>query len=99
MILLLGLSWTMSLVEGLACDSSEPQGLMHVQGESSHPSDSDEHHAESCHFGHCTHIHARFASSIMVEPDSHAGLHVTPYSFFLPRAPLFFLMRPPLAIV
>jgi hypothetical protein len=95
-ILILGLSWMTSLAEGFVCDEADHETSTQIHDVSSPKTDPHACHVGSCHFGHCTHVQARFASTSVMEPDSHAGPHATPYSFIHIAAPDFSLIRPPL---
>ncbi|HET9239971.1 MAG TPA: hypothetical protein VFO10_22105 [Oligoflexus sp.] len=96
-LLILGLSWMTSLAEGLMCDADGHDMSAQLHEESAPKTDSHACHVGSCHFGHCSHVYARLASTSIMEPDGHAGPHVTPYFFITISAPDFSLMRPPLA--
>ncbi|WP_141731602.1 hypothetical protein [Oligoflexus tunisiensis] len=96
-LLLLSLSWISSLAEGLLCDEKAHEPVALVDPSSSTDKDVHPCHAESCHFGHCGHLHARWQASPMEEPDSHHHRNITPYSFIVRSGPRFLPMRPPLA--
>lgn len=97
-LLIVGLSWITTLAEGFVCDGDDHETSTRIHEEASPQTDSHACHVGSCHFGHCAHIHARLASTPVMEPDGHAGSHTTPYAFIPISAPDFSLMRPPLGV-
>jgi hypothetical protein len=94
-LMLMSLSWMTSLAEDFACDEASHEVSAEIHEERS--ADGHSCHVGTCHFGHCAHIHVRLAFTLARESESPPGRISTPYSFALTHAPLFFLMRPPLA--